>query len=134
MPQKQRFAAVRSAVLSKVKDDEIIIVDGFGLTAPKTKTMSEALEKLGLLGQSTLIATDGMDKNVYLSARNLPGVAVMPAIDLNAREILSHKRLVFTRPAWDKLVARAQAKDVKHARKPKGTRKAKTAPVAQGQA
>lgn len=133
MPQKARFAAVRSAVLSKLKDNEMLIVDGFGLTAPKTKTMAESLEKLGLNGLTTLIATDGVDQNVYLSARNLPGVAVLPANDLNAREILSHKRLVFTRPAWDKLVERAQAKSIKHSRKPKGTRKAK-APVAQGQA
>jgi large subunit ribosomal protein L4 len=133
MPQKARFAAVRSAVLSKVKDQELTIVDSFGLTAPKTKTMAESLEKLGLLGQTTLIATDGVDKNVHLSARNLPGVAVMPASDLNAREILVHKRLVFTRPAWDKFVARSQAKAVKHARKPKGTRKAKKAPVAAAQ-
>src|SRR5262245_56123199 len=59
MPQKQRFAAVRSAVLSKIKDNELVVVDSFGVTEPKTKVMAEKLEKLGVATGTVLIATDG---------------------------------------------------------------------------
>lgn len=127
MPQRQRFAAVRSAVLSKLKDGEVTIVEGFGVTEPKTKVMAESLEKLGLLAGTVLIATDGVDRNVWLSARNLPGVSVLPQADLNARTVLLHQRLAFTKPAFEKFLARATAKTEKRVRKVKGTRKAKKA-------
>jgi len=127
MPQKQRLAALRSAVLTKVKDGEALVIDKFQFAEPKTQEMAATLEKLGLGGKRVLIATDGVDRNVHLSARNLPGVFVMPVMDLNARDVLANKHLLFTRTAFDKFVARSQAKTVKKTRKPKGTRKAKPA-------
>lgn len=127
MPQKQRMTALRSAVLTKLKDGEALVIDKFQFAEPKTKEMASTLEKLGVLGKRVLIATDGVDRNVHLSARNLPGISVSPVSDLNAREVLRHKHLLFTQSAFDKFVARSQARDVKHSRKPKGTRKARPA-------
>jgi large subunit ribosomal protein L4 len=145
MPQRQRIAALRSAVLAKVLDNEVLVVDGLKLAEPKTQDMLGTLEKLGLRDRKSdgrptvLVATDGVDRNVYLSARNLPGVAVVPVQDLNAREVLTHARLLFSRPAFDAFMKRAAERAVKHARKPKGTRKRalserREASIAEGQA
>jgi large subunit ribosomal protein L4 len=127
MPQKQRLAALRSAVLTKLKDGEAFVIDKFQMTEPKTQEMAATLEKIGLGGKRVLIATDGTDRTVYLSSRNLPGVTVSAVMDLNAREVLANKNLLFTRAAFDKFVARVEAKTEKRARKPKGTRKPKKA-------
>jgi large subunit ribosomal protein L4 len=106
MPKKQRRAALNSAVLGKVKDGEVQILDSFGLTEVKTKAMAEVLKATGLVqkGQKTsvLIVTDGIDKNVYLSARNIEGVTVTPVQDINAREVIVHRTVAFTKAAFDK--------------------------------
>jgi large subunit ribosomal protein L4 len=126
MPKKQRRAALNSAVLGKIKDNEVQILEGFGLTEVKTKAMHEALKATGLVKKgeraSLLILTDGIDKNVHLSSRNLEGVTVMPVQDTNAREILTHKTVVFTKPAFEKfnvMAARTYEKRVRRAAKPK---------------
>jgi len=122
MPKKQRRAALNSAVLAKIKDGEVQVIDSFGLTDVKTKAMNEALKSSGLVKKgertSLLILTDGVDKNVHLSSRNIEGVAVMPVQDVNAREILTHKTVAFTKAAFDKyaqLASRTYAKREKNA-------------------
>ncbi len=106
MPKKQRRAALNSAVLGKIKDGEVQIVDAFGLTDVKTKAMNDVLKSMSLVKKgertSLLILTDGHEKNTHLSSRNIEGVEVMPVQDVNAREILTHKTVVFTKPAFDK--------------------------------
>jgi large subunit ribosomal protein L4 len=125
MPKKQRRAALNSAVLGKIKDNEVQILDSFGLTDVKTKAMNEVLKATGLVKKdertSLLILTDGIDKNVYLSSRNLEGVEVMPVQDVNAREIIVHKMVVFTKAAYDKfqqMATRTYEKRVRRAAKP----------------
>jgi large subunit ribosomal protein L4 len=112
MPKKQRRAALNSAVLAKIKDGEVQVVDSFGLTDIKTKAMNDVLKATGLIAKgqkvSLLIVTEALDKNVYLSARNIEGVSVIPVADLNAREILVHKTVAFTKPAFDKFNQLAQ--------------------------
>ena len=122
MPKKQRRAALNSAVLAKIKDNEVQVVDAFGLTDIKTKAMKDVLKATGLVKKgertSVLILTDGVDKNVHLSSRNLPGVTVIPVQDANAREILTHRTVVFTKPAFDKfnaLASRTYEKRTKNA-------------------
>jgi large subunit ribosomal protein L4 len=106
MPKKQRRAALNSSVLGKIKDGEVQIVDTFGLADVKTKAMNDTLKSMSLVKKgertSLLILTDGYDKNTHLSARNIDGVDVIPVQDANAREIASHKIVVFTKAAFDK--------------------------------
>ncbi len=137
MPKKQRRAALNSAVLGKIKDNEVQLVDSFGLSDVKTKAMNEALKATGLVKKgertSLLILTDGIDKNVHLSSRNIEGVEVMPVQDVNAREILKHKTVVFTKAAFEKfnqMATRHYEKRVRRAAKPKET--AAAAPAAAG--
>jgi len=56
-----------------------------------------------------LLATDGVDANLWRSARNIEGVRVLPAGDLNAWDLLRHRNLVVTVAAMDQLLGRASA-------------------------
>jgi large subunit ribosomal protein L4 len=123
MPQKQRQAATRAAVLGKAKDGELHLVQALDLPEIKTKGMSAFLEAIGLSTGTVLVATDGMKKNVYLSGRNMPGITVMPAAELNARAVLTHKHLVIDQAAFERLNQKPEI--ATRIRKPKGTRKAK---------
>jgi large subunit ribosomal protein L4 len=122
MPKKQRQAALRSALLGKARDGELHVSEGINYETPKTKDFHALLNTMGIAHQTTLVATDGLKKNVYLSGRNLPGVTVVPAHELNARQILVHKNLVIERAAFDRLNQKSE-RSVRP-RKPKGTRKA----------
>jgi len=59
----------------------VILVDALQYDAPKTKTMTQLLAKLGVAEQKVLLLTDGVKPNVHLSARNLPTAHVMPFRD-----------------------------------------------------
>ena len=67
---------------------------------------------MGCDGGSLLVATAGYDANVYHSARNIEGVSVAPATELNAFSVLRPKRVLVTKAALDALVASAQERDV----------------------
>jgi large subunit ribosomal protein L4 len=103
MPKKALRAATRMAILSKLVDNEVVLVDDLSLEAPKTKEVAGILKALKLSDTSCLIGTDGNQANVYRSGRNIPGVGVLPADQLNAYEVLRRKRLLLTRAALDKL-------------------------------
>lgn len=103
MPKKARQLATRMAVLSKFLDAEAVVVDGLQLGEPKTKQMAGILGKLGLTGESCLIATSGIDRNVVLSARNIHRVDILPATELNAFAVLRRKRLLLTTQALEAL-------------------------------
>lgn len=109
MPKKARRLAIRMALLSKFQDDQAIIVDGLALNAPKTKDIVKILRALGVGEDSCLIATDGIDKNVYLSGRNIDGVEVLPAHELHVYALLKNKKLVLTKSAVEAI--RQKAKD-----------------------
>lgn len=121
MPRKQRQAALRSALLGKAKDGEVHAVSGLDFSEPKTKAMVALLEGLGLGVETACVATDGLKRNVFLAGRNVPGVTVIPAAELNARHVASHKHLVIDEAALKALSTKPET--AKHTRKPKGTRK-----------
>lgn len=118
LPKKAVKAATRMALLSKFADGEAVIVDDFGVTAPKTKEFAGILKaiRIGtrttetgqeksktLLDTTVLIGTDKLDSNVYKSARNICGVEVLPAAEFNAYMVLKQKRLVLTKAAFELL-------------------------------
>lgn len=127
MPKKQRQAALRSTILGKAKDGEIRLVKGLDFDAPKTRNMDAFLKGLQL-EDTVLVATDGIKRNVYLSGRNLPGITVRPALEINTRDLLTHKFLVMDEACFARFGA-APTYEMK-TRKPKGTRKASQAKVA----
>ncbi|MBX3380460.1 MAG: 50S ribosomal protein L4 [Phycisphaeraceae bacterium] len=105
MPKKMRRKANRNALLAKLMDNEVKIVDSIALKEPKTKDFSAFLEAIKV-DASALVAL-GSDasqtKNARLSARNIDGVSLVHATDINAFNMLNHRYLVITKAeleAW----------------------------------
>lgn len=96
LPRKVRRAALKSALSAKVLAGDLIVLDSLSLPEAKTKRMAEILKGLGA-SEKALVVLPGPDRNVELSARNLPGVALRQARGINAYEVLKHRKLVITR-------------------------------------
>ena len=108
MPRKQRQLATRSALLAKVKDGEVRAVEALQCDEIKTRHVAELVESIGLEGSCLLVTTD-YNRNLVLSARNLPKVGVSVAIDLNAYDLLSHKWVVIEKKALEALAGSTPA-------------------------
>jgi large subunit ribosomal protein L4 len=108
MPKKAIRVATRMAILSRLLDNEVVIVDDLAFEAPKTKEMAALLKALNLGATTCLIGTAGAQPVVYKSARNIRGVEILPAAEFNAYSVLRPKRLLLTRAALDELRAIAK--------------------------
>jgi large subunit ribosomal protein L4 len=108
MPKKAVRAATRMAVLSRLQDSEVVLIDDLAFEAPKTKDMAAVLKALKLGETTVLVGTAGLQPAVYKSARNIRGVEVLPAAEFNAYSVLRPKRLLLTRAALDELKAIAK--------------------------
>lgn len=94
MPKKMRIGTLLNVLSSRLATNNIFAVNSFG-TDNKTKSMSEALKNLELLGTKTLIITADKDENVLKSARNIERVSVKMVKNLNAYDVISHKNILF---------------------------------------
>jgi large subunit ribosomal protein L4 len=122
MPKKMVKAATRMAILSKFQDNEAVVIEDLALTEVKTKQVAGLLKSLKkALEPKTdpaapagatkpkkkrltwLLGIAGLDKNIYLSARNIQEMEVMPTDQFNAYTVLRQKRLVLTRSALEAL-------------------------------
>ncbi len=110
MPRKSLQLATRMAIASKIEDEEVVVIDEFAFDAPKTKDMAVILNHLGVGESTVLITTENYDANVYKSARNLAGVVVSAAADLNAGSVLRSRLLVVTKSALDQMKEAAASK------------------------
>lgn len=93
MPRKQRRLAIKSVLSQKVLDQNLVVLDKLTLAAPKTKDFVAILSGLKLEGK-VLVVSD--DKNVQLSAKNLPKVKVVPVNGLNVEDAVNYDKLVLT--------------------------------------
>ena len=91
-----------SALSSKVKENEIIVVDALDFAEPKTKEMVKFLEAVKA-GKKSLIVTDAKNENVVKSASNIPGVATTTATQMNVYEIINHNSFIITKDAVKKI-------------------------------
>jgi large subunit ribosomal protein L4 len=98
LPKKVRRLAIRSALSSKVKDENLVVLDKLTLEQPKTKEMVKVLNNLNA-DRKALVVTQDFDENVALSARNIPGVKFVKADGLNVLDVLNHDKLIITRDA-----------------------------------
>jgi large subunit ribosomal protein L4 len=88
VPRQVRALARKSALNARARENALFIIDRFEFDAPKTSRMLALVTALGLDGQKVLVLTDGVKRNVYLSARNLPTTHVMPYSDVSTYHIL----------------------------------------------
>lgn len=110
MPKKAVRAATRMAILSKLQDNEAIIVEDLKLPEIKTKQVTGILKALKINETTCLIGTSGADQTLVKSARNIQGVKVLPAAEFNAYTVLKQKRLVLTKQALEDLRKGSKAK------------------------
>ena len=99
-PKKMIKLALRSALSDRANEDKIVVVDSWGLDAPKTKDAEAALAALGLEG-SVLVVLDREDTNAALSFRNLPEVQIIHTGELNAYDVLCNDYIVFTQASLE---------------------------------
>ncbi|WP_159887864.1 50S ribosomal protein L4 [Paenibacillus puerhi] len=102
LPKKVRRLAIKSALSSKVKTSEIIVLDQLQLSAPKTKEFAAILNNLKV-DRKALVVTAGYEENVALSARNIPGVKFVIAEGINVLDVLSYDKLIITKDAVQKV-------------------------------
>ena len=94
--KKVKVLARKSALSYKAKENAIIVVEDFEMAAPKTKEYINIVNNLQLEGRKSLLLLPNVNKNVYLSARNLQRSEVMTASALNAYKVLNADVLVIT--------------------------------------
>ena len=92
--KKVKVLALKSALSYKTKDNEIIVVEDFKMDAPKTKDFVNITKNLKVDGKKALVVLPDVDKNVYLSARNLQKAEIMSANNINTYKILNADVLV----------------------------------------
>ena len=93
MPVKMRRLATRNALLSKIVDGEIKVVEKFGFDAPKTQVFNQLLGALSI-NRTCLLALGSGDVNTGLSARNIADVTTIQMSQLNAYDLLSRRFLL----------------------------------------
>ena len=96
MPVSMRRAALKSALLSKLLDNQVKVIDALNYEQPKTKRFASALEKLGLDGGSCLVSVRQPGQALVKSVRNIANVHIIPARNLNAYELLKYKNFLVT--------------------------------------
>jgi large subunit ribosomal protein L4 len=88
VPRQIRALARKSAFNARAQENALIVIDNFSYDAPSTKAVVSLLGALGVTGRKILILTDGAKPNVFLSARNLQRVQVMPYADVSTYHII----------------------------------------------
>ena len=106
-PKKMIRLALHSAMADKFQNNNVTLIDDINIEKPKTKEMISLLQNLDLDGK-ILIVLDADNKNVYLSARNIPQVNVCTWNLLNTYDVLWHDQLLITQAAVQKLEEKFQ--------------------------
>jgi large subunit ribosomal protein L4 len=98
LPRKMKRLALRGALTAKLDDDQLKVIDGFGLEAIRTKDLAGVLSALDAKGR-VLVVAPGRDENLELSARNLPTVSVILADSLNVVDLIDADLVLIEQPA-----------------------------------
>ena len=100
--KKVKRLAIRSALSQKAIEQSVIVVDDLDMSEVKTKTFKTFLTKVGA-DRKAVVVTPEVNKNVVLSARNIPGVVTTIANILSAYDILNADKLVVDKAALEKI-------------------------------
>ena len=99
--KKEKRAALKSALTSVVNENEFIVVDELKLDAIKTKDFAKVLTNLNV--EKALVVLDSNDKNVVMSAKNIPTVKTALTNTINVYDILKYNTVVVTKAAVDQI-------------------------------
>lgn len=104
LPKKVRAAALRSALSRRVEDNALTVFDRFELPEVKTRAFARVMGTFEF--SDLLLVLEAKDEAVLRSARNIPGVTVLPVEGLNVYDVLRHRNLALTRNAVAGVIAR----------------------------
>ena len=97
MNKKEKRAALKSALTSRVQANKLIVLDQLSMDAPKTKAMQNVLNSLNV--NKALVVTKENDANVVLSARNIPDVKTALVNTINVYDVMKYNTVVLTKDA-----------------------------------
>ena len=97
--KKVKVLARKSALSYKVKENQIQVVEDFSFDAPKTKDFLTLINQLQVADKKVVLVLPNQNKNVYLSARNLPKVQIISASEINAYTLLNCTSLILVEPS-----------------------------------
>ena len=92
--KKMRRAAMRSIYSELLRQERLVALDQFVVDEPKTRALAARLQKLG--AENALIVTESLDKNLALSARNLPNVDVRDVDHVDPVSLIRHEKVIMT--------------------------------------
>jgi large subunit ribosomal protein L4 len=107
MPKRQKNLARDSAILAKLLSNDVVVVEALNFEKPCTREFVDILSNLKI-DRSCLVTIGEYDNNLYKSARNIPGIAVMPVGALNAGDICNHSKILITYHAFLSLLNKDQ--------------------------
>ena len=114
LPKKAVQSATRMAILSRLQDNEAVIINDMKMVEIQTKAVANVLKVLQIADKTCLISLGKSDidenRTIYMSARNIRGMEVLPASQLNAYQVLRPKRLILTKAALQELCKNAKWK------------------------
>jgi len=99
---RKMYRAASQVILSElVRQERLVVVEEFSVSAPKTKEMLAKLSGLSL--DNVLVVSDELEENVYLAARNLPKVDVRDVQGIDPVSLVAHEKVLVTVPALKKI-------------------------------
>ena len=101
VPKSMRKVAMKSALTTKVQNEQMIVLDELSFEAPKTRVVVDMLKALE--AKKALIITAESNEAVYKSARNIQGISVIPANNINVYDLLKYEKLIITKDAVSKI-------------------------------
>jgi large subunit ribosomal protein L4 len=101
VPKSMRKVAMKSALTSKVQENQMIVLESLNFDAPKTKSIVEMLKALE--ANKALIITAESNEIVYKSARNIQGINIIPANNINVYDLLKYEKVIITKDAVSKI-------------------------------
>ncbi len=102
LPKKVRQLAMKSALTTKVNDNDLIVLDELEFDAPKTKQMISVLENLKVNNKAMIVLSE-KNENVEKSARNIPNIKTALVNTLNVYDILNYDKFIITKSAIEKV-------------------------------
>ncbi len=100
--KKVRRLALKSALSSKVEDNNLIVLDAMSFDEIKTKQVADVLKNLGISEKALFVLPEN-DKNIVMSARNIKGVDTTFVGEINTYEVLNHTKCIILKDAVAKL-------------------------------
>lgn len=106
VPVKMRRKALCCVLTDRVRNEQLCVLEGFGVDTPKTKSLVELYKNLAPEGRKTLLVAPERDENLVTSARNIARLTVRTASDVNALDVLDARRVIVMKDALSKLEER----------------------------